>query len=176
MYQNVYHSFVHQAAQVCYFFNYSVSVFTNPVAGDSEGCKSHERESTPELGTPAGTGPLIRRPCSFIPSSIIQWLTFLSSYHSQNSSLYRLHLRSTLLDYDHVFLTMGVPACLWRRTGEIYKGNHEFSELVGVDGYMMRDVSCLDVAINACNDLRLLRTAAYVSTPANPGITVSNRS
>ena len=35
---------------------------------------------------------------------------------------------------------MGVPACLWRRTGEIYKGNREFSELVGVDGYMLRDV------------------------------------
>jgi hypothetical protein len=35
---------------------------------------------------------------------------------------------------------MGVPACLWRRTGEIYKGNREFTELVGVDGYMMRDV------------------------------------
>jgi hypothetical protein len=44
---------------------------------------------------------------------------------------------------------MGVPACLWRRTGEIYKGNREFSELVGVDGYMMRDVSCLDVIIKA---------------------------
>ena len=38
-------------------------------------------------------------------------------------------------------LRMGVPACLWRRTGEIYKGNREFTELVGVDGYMMRDVS-----------------------------------
>jgi hypothetical protein len=38
---------------------------------------------------------------------------------------------------------MAVPACLWRRTGEIYKGNREFSELVGVDGYMMRDVSVL---------------------------------
>ncbi|KAI6019142.1 hypothetical protein EDC04DRAFT_2881276 [Pisolithus marmoratus] len=45
-----------------------------------------------------------------------------------------------LLDYDRVFSAMGVPACLWRRTGEIYKGNREFSELVGVDGYMMRDV------------------------------------
>ncbi|OJA15194.1 hypothetical protein AZE42_11139 [Rhizopogon vesiculosus] len=44
-----------------------------------------------------------------------------------------------LLDYDRVFSAMGVPACLWRRTGEIYKGNREFSELVGVDGYMMRD-------------------------------------
>lgn len=29
---------------------------------DSEGRKSHERESTPKLGTPAGTGPPIRRP------------------------------------------------------------------------------------------------------------------
>ncbi|KIK47187.1 hypothetical protein CY34DRAFT_9210 [Suillus luteus UH-Slu-Lm8-n1] len=29
---------------------------------------------------------------------------------------------------------MGVPACLWRRTGEIYKGNREFSEFVGVNG------------------------------------------
>ncbi|KAJ6604992.1 hypothetical protein B0H10DRAFT_2314036 [Mycena sp. CBHHK59/15] len=36
-----------------------------------------------------------------------------------------------LLDYDRVFSAMGVPACLWRRTGEIYKGNREFSELVG---------------------------------------------
>ncbi|KAH0825796.1 hypothetical protein J3R83DRAFT_8852, partial [Lanmaoa asiatica] len=44
-----------------------------------------------------------------------------------------------LLDYDRVFSAMGVPACLWRRTGEIYKGNCEFTELVGVDGYMMRD-------------------------------------
>jgi len=43
------------------------------------------------------------------------------------------------LDYDRVFSAMGVPACLWRRTGEIYKGNREFSELVGVDGYMLRD-------------------------------------
>ena len=45
-----------------------------------------------------------------------------------------------LLDYDRVFSAMGVPACLWRRTGEIYKGNREFTELVGLDGYMMREV------------------------------------
>ena len=45
-----------------------------------------------------------------------------------------------LLDYDRVFSCMGIPACLWRRTGEIYKGNREFAELVGVDGFMLRDV------------------------------------
>ncbi|EJD01908.1 uncharacterized protein FOMMEDRAFT_86828 [Fomitiporia mediterranea MF3/22] len=44
-----------------------------------------------------------------------------------------------LLDYDRVFSAMGVPACLWRRTGEIVKGNREFTELVGVDDYMLRD-------------------------------------
>ncbi|CAO1638175.1 unnamed protein product [Sympodiomycopsis kandeliae] len=37
-----------------------------------------------------------------------------------------------LLDYDRVFSTQGIPSCLWRRTGEIYKGNREFAELVGV--------------------------------------------
>ena len=46
-----------------------------------------------------------------------------------------------LLDYDRVFSAMAIPACLWRRTGEIYKANREFAELVGVDGYMLRDVS-----------------------------------
>jgi len=44
-----------------------------------------------------------------------------------------------LLDYDRVFSAMGVPACLWRRTGEIYKANREFTELIGVEGYLMRD-------------------------------------
>lgn len=47
-----------------------------------------------------------------------------------------------LLDYDRVFSAMPVAACLWRRTGEIYKGNRQFAELVGVDDYMLRDVSC----------------------------------
>ncbi|KAI0284633.1 hypothetical protein BGY98DRAFT_947848 [Russula aff. rugulosa BPL654] len=44
-----------------------------------------------------------------------------------------------LLDYDRFFACMGIPACLWRRTGEIYKGNREFAELVGMEGYMLRD-------------------------------------
>lgn len=38
-----------------------------------------------------------------------------------------------------MFSAMGIPACLWRRTGEIYKANREFVELVGVDNYMLRD-------------------------------------
>ena len=45
-----------------------------------------------------------------------------------------------LLDYDRVFSAMGIPACLWRRTGEIYKANKAFADLVGVDVTKMRDV------------------------------------
>lgn len=44
-----------------------------------------------------------------------------------------------LLDYDRVFSTQGIPACLWRRTGEIYKGNREFAELVGVGIEALRE-------------------------------------
>ncbi|UZJ53083.1 hypothetical protein CBS101457_002403 [Exobasidium rhododendri] len=47
-----------------------------------------------------------------------------------------------LLDYDRVFSTQGIPACLWRRTGEIYKGNKEFAELVGVGIEALRDGRC----------------------------------
>ncbi|KAG5647108.1 hypothetical protein DXG03_001479 [Asterophora parasitica] len=39
-----------------------------------------------------------------------------------------------LLTYDRVFAAMGVPACLWRRTGEIYKANREFARLIGIEG------------------------------------------
>lgn len=36
---------------------------------------------------------------------------------------------------------MAVPACLWRRTGEIYKGNKEFADLINVPVEQLRDVS-----------------------------------
>ncbi|KAG2174780.1 hypothetical protein INT43_005842 [Umbelopsis isabellina] len=44
-----------------------------------------------------------------------------------------------LLDYDRVFSSMGIPACLWRRTGEIYRGNKEFAQLVNVPIEMLRE-------------------------------------
>lgn len=34
---------------------------------------------------------------------------------------------------------MAIPACLWRRTGEIYKANREFAELIGVEGRLLRE-------------------------------------
>ncbi|KAG0128929.1 hypothetical protein HOY82DRAFT_580039 [Tuber indicum] len=45
----------------------------------------------------------------------------------------------SLLEYDRVFASMAVPACLWRRTGEIFRGNKEFAELISVPIEQMRD-------------------------------------
>lgn len=47
-----------------------------------------------------------------------------------------------LMKYDRVFASMAIPACCWRRTGEIYRGNTEMSELLGVESVEnLRDVS-----------------------------------
>lgn len=49
----------------------------------------------------------------------------------------------SLMEYDRVFASMAVPACLWRRTGEIFRGNKEFAELIHVPIEKMRDVCSL---------------------------------
>lgn len=46
-----------------------------------------------------------------------------------------------LMDYDRVFASMAVPACCWRRTGEIFRGNKEMAELINVPVDKLRDVS-----------------------------------
>ncbi|KAJ9158362.1 SPO22-domain-containing protein [Coniochaeta hoffmannii] len=48
-------------------------------------------------------------------------------------------LEETLLVYDRVFASMAVPACCWRRTGEIVRGNKEMAELIGVSVEQLRD-------------------------------------
>lgn len=47
----------------------------------------------------------------------------------------------TLMEYDRVFASMAVPACCWRRTGEIFRGNKEMAQLIGVEVEDLRDVS-----------------------------------
>lgn len=47
----------------------------------------------------------------------------------------------TLMEYDRVFASMAVPACCWRRTGEIFRGNKEMAELIHVPVERLRDVS-----------------------------------
>lgn len=44
-----------------------------------------------------------------------------------------------LMDYDRVFASMAVPACCWRRTGEIFRGNKEMAELINVRVDQLRD-------------------------------------
>lgn len=46
-----------------------------------------------------------------------------------------------LMEYDRVFASMAIPACLWRRTGEIFRGNKEFAELIKAPIENLRDVS-----------------------------------
>ncbi|KAI1809954.1 meiosis protein SPO22/ZIP4 like-domain-containing protein [Poronia punctata] len=45
----------------------------------------------------------------------------------------------TLLVYDRVFASMAVPACCWRRSGEIFRGNKEMAELIHVPVERLRD-------------------------------------
>ncbi|KAH7061265.1 Zn cluster transcription factor Rds2 [Macrophomina phaseolina] len=44
-----------------------------------------------------------------------------------------------LMEYDRVFASMAIPACCWRRTGEIFRGNKEMAELVHVPIENLRD-------------------------------------
>jgi hypothetical protein len=46
----------------------------------------------------------------------------------------------SLMEYDRVFASMAIPACCWRRTGEIYRGNKEMARLIHVPMSKLRDV------------------------------------
>ncbi|KAL8953889.1 MAG: hypothetical protein Q9222_000263 [Ikaeria aurantiellina] len=46
----------------------------------------------------------------------------------------------SLMEYDRVFASMAIPACCWRRTGEIFRGNKEMAELIHVPIETLRDV------------------------------------
>ncbi|KAF5853873.1 hypothetical protein GGP41_006627 [Bipolaris sorokiniana] len=45
----------------------------------------------------------------------------------------------SLMEYDRVFASMAIPACCWRRTGEIYRGNKEMARLIHVPISKLRD-------------------------------------
>ncbi|KAM7220206.1 Meiosis protein SPO22/ZIP4 like domain containing protein [Rhypophila decipiens] len=46
--------------------------------------------------------------------------------------LVEMWFERTLMEFDRVFASMAVPACCWRRTGEIFRGNKEMAELINV--------------------------------------------
>lgn len=52
-----------------------------------------------------------------------------------------MRFEQNLMEYDRVFASMAIPACCWRRTGEIYRGNKEMAELIKVPIERLRDVS-----------------------------------
>ncbi len=58
--------------------------------------------------------------------------------------LVEMWFERTLMDCDRVFASMAVPACCWRRTGEIFRGNKEMAELIKVPVEDLRGVSGAD--------------------------------
>ena len=58
--------------------------------------------------------------------------------------LVEMWFEQSLMVYDRVFASMAVPACCWRRTGEIFRGNKEMAELLHVRIEQLRDVSLID--------------------------------
>jgi hypothetical protein len=54
--------------------------------------------------------------------------------------LVEMWFERTLMEYDRVFASMAVPACCWRRTGEIFRGNKEMAELIHVPIERLQDV------------------------------------
>lgn len=54
--------------------------------------------------------------------------------------LVEMWFERSLMEYDRVFASMAVPACCWRRTGEIFRGNKEMAELIRVPIEQLRDV------------------------------------
>ena len=55
--------------------------------------------------------------------------------------LVEMWFERSLMEYDRVFASMAIPACCWRRTGEIFRGNKEMAELIHVPIENLRDVS-----------------------------------
>ncbi|KAK4543416.1 hypothetical protein LTR36_005559 [Oleoguttula mirabilis] len=53
--------------------------------------------------------------------------------------LVEMWFERSLMEYDRVFASMAIPACCWRRTGEIFRGNREMAELIGVPMERLRD-------------------------------------
>ncbi|KAL7419448.1 hypothetical protein Q5752_006286 [Cryptotrichosporon argae] len=44
-----------------------------------------------------------------------------------------------MLQYDRALASIHTPSCVWRRTGEIQKGNQEFAKLTGIPAPMFRN-------------------------------------
>lgn len=63
--------------------------------------------------------------------------------------LVEMWFERSLMEYDRVFASMAIPACCWRRTGEIFRGNKEMAELIHVPIESLRDVR-LHIPLRDC--------------------------
>jgi hypothetical protein len=59
---------------------------------------------------------------------------------------------------------MAVPACCWRRTGEIFRGNKEMAELIHVPVERLRDASSAKPVILLFCRLTIWYRARYLCT------------
>ena len=64
--------------------------------------------------------------------------------------LVEMWFERSLMEYDRVFASMAVPACCWRRTGEIFRGNKEMAELIHVPIEKLRDVNTCNLSTCQC--------------------------
>lgn len=58
--------------------------------------------------------------------------------------LVEMWFERSLMEYDRVFASMAIPACCWRRTGEIFRANKEMAELLHIPIEKLRDVRTHD--------------------------------
>ena len=68
-----------------------------------------------------------------------QFRSAMQSLTDMQLVLVEMWFERSLMEYDRVFASMAIPACCWRRTGEIFRGNREMAELIGVDWGELRD-------------------------------------
>ena len=68
-----------------------------------------------------------------------QFRSAMQSLTDMQLVLVEMWFERSLMEYDRVFASMAIPACCWRRTGEIFRGNREFAALVGVGWERLRD-------------------------------------
>lgn len=72
--------------------------------------------------------------------------------------LVEMWFERSLMEYDRVFASMAIPACCWRRTGEIFRGNKEMAELIHVPIESLREVrsqSCVYIIKTDLNQGKL---------------------
>ena len=64
----------------------------------------------------------------------------MQSLTDMELTLVEMWFERSLMEYDRVFASMAIPACCWRRTGEIFRGNKEMAELIHVPIEKLGDV------------------------------------